>query len=527
MRRILLALLLLGGIVPASFAKAWYSETLPEIVAALEAGEVTSVQLVQQYLARIERLDRSGPTLNAVLSINPRALQEAKRLDELRALGQVLGDLHGVPILLKDNIESRDPLPTTAGSLALKDNQTGVDAPLVSGLRSLGAIVLGKANLSEWANFRSQSSMSGWSALGGQTRNPHMLDRNPCGSSSGSGSGVAASLTAAAVGTETNGSVICPASVNGIVGFKPTVGLVSSERIVPVAPTQDTAGPMTKSVMGAAMMLNAMDTVDVNYAKALPESSLQDVRIGVMRAFQGEDASIRPMFEKAMSTLEAAGAELVIITEINPLPSDFLAASFKVLLYEFKDSINRYLPNTTSATKSLADLIAFNQKTEREMALFDQSIFLLANDMAGLKSDGYKDARALTFKATREDGIDFYLREYEVDLLVAPSGSIAPRIDAINGDVWPGFAGIGWMAAIAGYPHATVPMGTVKELPMGLSFIASAGDDLKVLKAAFNYEQASQARVVPKFCASSSDLPSVAAGLRRLPLPHSDTKRTE
>lgn len=515
MRRIVLGVLLMTGIVPLSLAREWHNETLPEIVAGLESGEVTSVQLVQQYLVRIEQLDRSGPMLNAVLSVNPQALQDAKRMDALRTQGKVKGALHGVPILLKDNIESKDPLPTTAGSLALKDNQTGRDAPLVASLRSQGAIVLGKSNLSEWANFRSQSSMSGWSALGGQTRNPHMLDRNPCGSSSGSGSGVAASLTAAAVGTETNGSVICPASVNGIVGFKPTVGLVSAERVVPISPPQDTAGPMTRSVLGAAMMLDAMDSAEINYVEAIRASSLDGVSIGVMEAFFGEDASIRPLLKKAMSDLEAAGAELVVIDERNPLPNEFQAAGFRVLLYEFKDAINRYLPSTSSDMKSLTDLIAFNQKTPRELALFDQSIFLLANEMAGLESKGYKDDRALIDNATQTDGIDFYLKEYKVDILVAPSGSIAPRIDAINGDIWSGFAGIGWMAAVAGYPHATVPIGTVAALPIGLSFIAGAGEDLKVLEAAFNYEQASHARVEPKLHASSSDLPSIAEGLRR------------
>ena len=494
-------------------AASWHDKTLPEIAAGLAAGEVTSAQLVEEYLARIEAIDRNGPTLNAVLAINPNALADAQRADRQRQQGVVAGPLHGVPILLKDNIESLDPLATTVGSLSMVHNITGRDAPLVAGLRAQGAIVLGKSNLSEWANFRSQASMSGWSALGGQTRNPHMLDRNPCGSSSGSGAGIAASLAAGAVGTETNGSIICPASVNGIVGFKPTVGLISAEGIVPISPTQDTAGPMSKSVMGAAMLLGAMDSTDIDYPAALKGADLTSVRIGVLRAFQGQDVSILPLFDQAIAVLAEQGAQVVEIPTAKPMPDGFQAAAFSVLLHEFKASLNQYLFTGKSKMRSLADVIAFNRASPRELLLFDQSIFLMAQNTQGTQSKPYREARALISKATREEGIDYFLSEYEVDILIAPSGQVAPRIDPVNGDIWADFAGIGWMAAIAGYPHATVPMGTVRRLPIGVSFIAPAGADLEVLKAAYVYEQASNQRVIPGYLPSAGVIPEIAPAL--------------
>lgn len=501
--------------VPDHRATAWSSNTLPELAAALRAGEVTSEELVQGYLDRIERIDRHGPNLRAVLALNREALNESRALDRLRAQDQILGPLHGIPILLKDNIASKEPLPTTAGSYALKDNVTNRDAPLVAGLREQGAIILGKTNLSEWANFRSQASMSGWSGLGGQVKNPHMLDRNPCGSSSGSGVAVAASLAAAAIGTETNGSVICPATVNGIVGFKPTVGVVSQQFIVPISPTQDTAGPMTKTVTGAAMLLGAMDALDFDYVARLDAEFLQGKRIGVARFAVGTDTSIQPIFDEALRVLESVGAELVEIDSGYEMPADFKALTFDVLLYEFKHSINQYLTHAPPevVSRSLADLIQFNLIHPRELALFDQSIFEAAQLKGPLSDEVYQKARAVTFLATRDKGIDRYLEEYGVDLLVAPSGVPAPRRDPINGDVWPPFVGIGWMAAVAGYPHATVPMGTVGELPIGLSFIGTAGDDAGVLASAFAYEQASLQRVEPAFLANAETLADIGDAL--------------
>jgi len=349
--------------------------TLPEIAEALAAGETTSEALVSEYLERIKQVDRAGPTLQAVLTINPNALADARASDARRASGEALGALDGVPILLKDNIESADPLPTTAGSLALKDNVTGRDSPLVAGLRAQGAIILGKTNLSEWANFRSDYSMSGWSALGGQTRNPHMLDRNPCGSSSGSGAGVAASLAAGAVGTETNGSIICPSNVNGIVGFKPTVGLVSQQYIVPISATQDTAGPMTKSVKGAAMMLSAMATGEAktDYAAALDAQSLKGTRVGVARFAQGNNPATIARFDAALHELEAAGA---ILVELTPPDIDERAlrdAELLVMSHEFKAGMGAYLSNAAPAVevRSLDALISFN----REHADFEMTLF--------------------------------------------------------------------------------------------------------------------------------------------------------
>ena len=339
-------------------ATGWAAKTLPELSDALAAGEITSQALTQTYLTRIEAVDRGGPTLQAILALNPDALAQAKASDTRRAAGTTLGPLDGLPILLKDNIETLDPVATTAGALALKDNVTGRDSPLVAGLRAQGAVILGKTNLSQWANFRSNNSISGWSALGGQVRNPHMLDRSPCGSSSGSGAAVAASLTAGAVGTETNGSVICPANVNGVVGFKPTVGLVSAQYIVPISPSQDTAGPMTKTVMGAAMMLDAMadQTGKASFASMIDAGSLQGRRIGVMRFAEGSNPDIKTRFAAALTVLEAAGAELVEIDSFEPDAENFWGDALLVLEYEFKASLNEYLSRCcTRCHRPLAD----------------------------------------------------------------------------------------------------------------------------------------------------------------------------
>ena len=493
----------------------WIERSLPEIARALADGDVTSEALVQVYLTRIEQIDRDGPRLQSIISLNPNALDEARELDRERNAGDADGRLHGVPILLKDNIESREPIPTTAGSFALIDNVSLEDAPLVAGLRREGALILGKTNLSEWANFRSEASMSGWSAVGGQVKNLHMLDRNPCGSSSGSGAAVAAFLAAGAVGTETNGSVICPATVNGVVGFKPTVGLVSQARIVPIAFTQDTAGPMTRSVRGAAMMLAAMDDSDVDYEVGLDADYLDGRRIGVARFSVGRDRSIWPLFDEALATLEELGAEIVEIEDELPRPDGYQGIGYQILLYEFKATINEYLANTPDDVdvRSLEELIAFNDANERELVLFDQSILEAARDVGSLEDEVYRSARATMDTATRGAGIDRYLLDHDVELLIAPSGIPSARIDPINGDVWPPFVGIGAIAAIAGYPHATVPMGTVHALPVGLSFIGTAGADAEVLAAAYAYEQASQKRATPRFLASAEALAEISDGL--------------
>ena len=495
--------------------------SLPEVVAALNSGEISSQALVKLYLERIELVDNNGPKLQSIISLNPDALENAKKLDEMRAAGQILGALHGVPVLLKDNIESKDAMPTTAGALALKDNVTGRDSPLVAGLRAQGAIILGKTNLSQWANFRSEGSMSGWSALGGQVRNPHMLDRNPCGSSSGSGAATAASLAAASVGTETNGSVICPSNANGIVGFKPTVGIVPQQHIIPISVSQDTAGPMTKTVMGAALMMNAMATTtpDTDYSAGLTKDALKGVRVGVLNFAAGQSKPILAHFKTAMNDLKAAGAILVDIDERPASPEQFGKMSYDILKYEFKDGINEYLASTSEAqvtTRNLQQLIAYNQAhKEIELALFDQSIFDASQAMDSLESEEYLTALETVQKATGQDGIDKLLQQYNVQVLVAPSGLTVPRVDPINGDVWPSdWPGFGGHAARAGYPHATVPMGGIHAISVGLSFIGGKNSDADILAYAYGYEQRSMRRLEPQYLKNAEDIPFIAEAMQ-------------
>jgi amidase len=498
----------------------WLAKSLPEIAEGLQTGQVRSVELVMAYQARIEQIDRNGPTLQSVLALNPTALDDAMDSDERRQLGKGWGPLDGVPILLKDNIESLDPVATTAGALALKDNVTGRDSPLVAGLRAQGAIILGKTNLSQWANFRSNDSMSGWSALGGQVRNPHMLDRNPCGSSSGSGAAAAASLAAGTVGTETNGSVICPSNVNGIVGFKPTVGLVPQDYIVPISHSQDTAGPMTKTVRGAAMMLTAMASLEptIDYAASLDAGSLAGKRVGVMRFAQGSNEDIHTRFNAALAVLEAQGAELVEIDTFAPDAENFWGDALSVLQYEFKHTLDAYLADTpeTVTTRSLAEVIAFNEaNAEIELALFDQDLLIASDAMGPLTEEGYTNALAAVQSASREKGIDKLLSDHNVDMLVSPSGPVSPRIDPVNGDNWPAWAGAGYLAAIAGYPHITVPMGDVHGVPIGFSIMGAKDADADILSWGYAYEQASQMRVEPQYLPGAEARPEIAAAMTR------------
>jgi amidase len=497
------------------------AKSLPEITDALQQGEISSTALVELYLARIKAIDQQGPRLQSVLSINPDALAEAMKLDELSAKGTLKGPLHGIPILLKDNIESSDNMPTTAGALALKDNITGRDSPLVAGLRAQGAIILGKTNLSQWANFRSKSSMSGWSALGGQVRNPHMLDRNPCGSSSGSGAATAASLAAATVGTETNGSVICPSNANGIVGFKPTVGIVPQEYIVPISVSQDTAGPMTKTVKGAAMMMNAMATTtpDIDYTAKLNNQALKGVRVGVLNFATGSSAPITQLFNAALADLETAGAILVYIEDRPATPVDNDKLAYDLLKFEFKDGLNTYLASTSPEqvkTRSLQELIAFNQQhKDIELTLFDQSIFVASQAMGTLDSSVYKHALKVTQKTAREEGINKLLTENKVNVLVAPTGPVVPRVDPINGDIWPNsWPGYGSPAARAGYPHITVPMGAVHSLSVGLSLIGNKNTDADVLAYAYAYEQQSMRRLEPQYLSNAEELDEISKAMK-------------
>lgn len=497
----------------------WIAKSLPEIADGLQSGQVRSVDLVLAYQARIEQIDQNGPTLQSVLTLNPTALDDARDSDERRMLGKGWGPLDGVPILLKDNIESLDPVATTAGALALKDNITGRDSPLVAGLRAQGAIILGKTNLSQWANFRSNESLSGWSALGGQVRNPHMLDRNPCGSSSGSGAAAAASLAAGAVGTETNGSIICPSNVNGVVGFKPTVGVVPQQYIIPISHSQDTAGPMTKTVKGAAMMLTAMAGMDasIDYAAGLDTASLSGKRVGVMRFAQGSNVDIHARFDVALAVLEAQGAELVEIDTFDPDAENFWGDALSVLEYEFRHTLNAYLSDTPDsvATRSLAELIAFNEaNADIELALFDQDLLESSEAKGPLTDEAYLNALAAVQSATREKGIDKLLAEHSVDMLVSPSGPVSPRVDPINGDTWPSWAGAGYLAAIAGYPHITVPMGDVHGVPVGFSIMGAKDADAEILSWGYAYEQASQMRVEPQYLANAEARPEIAAAMK-------------
>ena len=417
----------------------------------------------------------------------------------------------GMPILLKDNIETAD-MPTTAGSLALVDNAPGRDAPLVARLRAEGAVILGKTNLSEWANIRSSNSTSGWSAVGGLTRNPHALDRNTCGSSSGSGAAVAAGLAPAAIGTETDGSITCPAAINGIVGFKPTVGLVSRTHIVPISHSQDTAGPMTRTVEDAAIVLNAIagsdpldaataeaDARKVDYRAALDAGSLRGARIGVARFLTGYSPKTDAVFEANLQTMREAGAVIVEITD-GPDMNAIGGAELEVLLFELKSDLNAYLASTDPAqvsTRTLADVIAFNERTPRELALFGQELFIQAEAKGGLNDPAYVEAREASLRLAGAEGIDRLMREHDVVALIAPTTGPAWTTDVINGDHYAGAAST--LPAVAGYPHLTVPMGFVDGLPVGMSFIAGKWEDARVLSLGYAFEQLTQAMRPPSF----------------------------
>ncbi len=490
-------------------------ESIAQLQAALDEGATTSEELVRAYLERIEALDRNGPALGAVISLNPDAIEQAKALDRERKEHGARGPLHGIPILLKDNIESADEMPTTAGSLALASNITRRDAPIVANLRAAGAIILGKTNLSEWANFRSEHSISGWSAVGGFTKNPHVLDRSPCGSSSGSAVAVAAGFAPASVGTETDGSVTCPAAMNGVVGLKPTLGLLSAQRIVPIAHSQDTAGPFGTNVRDVALLLDAMvgdapacdgsliGCARGDYLGVLKREALQGKRIGVLRFKNPRQPQIAPVYDKALAVLRDAGATLIEVDE--PEMDAIYAAEDTVLHYEFKADLNAYLESLPDAvkTRSLEQLIAFNAAEPREMQWFAQEIFVKSNATAGVHDQSYLRALAESKRAAGAEGIDRLLSEHDLDLLVAPTTGTAWRIDLVNGDQFPG--SFTTLPAVSGYPHLTVPMGEVQKLPLGLSFIGPAWSEAELLGAGYAFE----ARA--KLALKASFFPSIEA----------------
>jgi amidase len=487
--------------------------SLGDIAAAFTDGRLTSRQLTEMYLARIDRLDRRGPMLGAVIELNARALEMAAELDAERKSRGPRGPLHGVPILIKDNVETSDRMMSTVGSLAMLGWYAPKDAPVIARLRAAGAVILGKTNLSEWANFRSTHSLSGWSGRGGQTRNPYATDRSPSGSSSGSAVAVSANLCALAVGTETNGSIVSPASVNGIVGLKPTVGLVSRRGIAPISHSQDTAGPLARSVRDAAVLLGAMagldaadaasaavgDRFESDYARYIDHEGLRGARLGVARKFFADNTPLNGFLDGCIETLRNAGAVIIDPADL-PTHGTTAAAETEVLLYEFKADLNAYLRRLplTFPVRSLAALIQFNEANkEREMPFFDQELLRRAQLKGPLTDKAYTEARAFCLKATRGNGIDAVLAEHKLDAIVALTAGPAWLIDPINGDADSG--GCSSPAAIAGYPHISVPAGLWRDLPIGLSFFGAAFSEPTLIKLASGFESVANARVPPRF----------------------------
>src|SRR5580658_552266 len=486
--------------------------TIDQLQAKMASGEYSAVSITKLYLKRIDAIDRKGPALNAVIEINPDALTIAAAMDAERKAGKVRGPLHGIPVLIKDNINSGDKMMTTAGSLALDGHHAAKDAFIVGQLRAAGAVLLGKTNLSEWANFRSSRSTSGWSSRGGQTKNPYLLARNPSGSSAGSGSSVSANLCVVAIGTETNGSVVSPSSCNGIVGIKPTVGLLSRSGIIPISATQDTAGPMARTVRDAALLLGALAGVDPDdsvtaeskdkthsdYTSFLDPGALKGKRIGVEKSFLANGhEGVLALFQDALTLLKAQGATIVEV-ELQKQLGDAGSVEGTILQYEFKDGLNKYLATAADArVRSLADVIAFNrQNAGKAMPYFKQETLEKSDTRGGLDSAEYTEAlkKLLTARTT----IDDLIRLNQLDAICGTTNGVAPCIDLISGDyrTGPGFAG---PAAMAGYPHITVPMGTVMELPVGISFVGGAYTEPQLLGIAYGYEQASKKRVSPGF----------------------------
>ncbi|GAB3552507.1 amidase [Spirosoma fluminis] len=484
--------------------------TVSDLQKKMQSGEYTSEEITQLYLDRIEAIDKKGPGLNAVIEVNPDALKIAKAMDEERKAGKVRGPMHGIPVLVKDNIDTGDQMMTTAGSLALEGHKAAKDAFIVAQLRKAGAVILGKTNLSEWANFRSTRSSSGWSSRGGQTRNPYVLDRNPSGSSSGSGSAASANLCAVAVGTETDGSIIAPSSHSGLVGLKPTVGLVSRSGIIPISKTQDTAGPMTRTVTDAAILLSALAGVDpadtvtlesggksaTDYTQFLKADALRGKRIGVEKSFLKGHEAVVGLYKEAIGVLKKQGATVVEIELMKGL-GETGGAEFTMLQYEFKDGLNRYLSTANAKVKSLADVIAFNKQNEaKAMPFFKQETLESSEAKGDLTSKEYTDALAKT--RTWRQRIDQLMAANKLDAIVGTSIGFAGCIDLINGDYDTGFY-FCQPAAMAGYPHLTVPMGNVHGLPVGFSFIASAYQEGPLLALGYAYEQASKKRERPTF----------------------------
>jgi amidase len=483
--------------------------TVMQLQDGMRTGKTSAVALTQAYLNRIKSIDQQGPRLNSVLEINPDALSDAAVLDKERKQGKVRGPLHGVPVLVKDNINTAGKMMTTAGSLALMGNYAKEDAFIIAKLRAAGAVILGKTNLSEWANFRSSHSSSGWSSRGGQTKNPYMLDRSPSGSSSGSGAATAANLCAIAIGTETDGSIVCPSSVNGLVGIKPTVGLLSRTGIIPISATQDTAGPMARNLQDAVVLLGALTGVDphdpatagsksfTDYTQFLDKNGLKGKKIGVESShFDAQKPGLTALLEGAIKVLEAQGATVVKVDVFEALKV-LGHSEYQVLLYEFKDGVNKYLATTNLKVRTLTDVIAFNRTNkDKAMPFFDQDELLESNEKGDLSSQAYIDALA-TARSSRKILTDL-MSNKQLDALIGITCAPAGCIDLINGDYDTG-ASFSTPAAVTGFPHITVPMGQLYGLPVGLSFMAKPYEEPALISMAFAYEQASKMRKAPGF----------------------------
>ncbi len=488
-------------------------KTIAELQKAMEEGTYTARTLTQLYLDRIEQIDRNGPGLHAAIEVNPDALKIADQLDKERQQKGPRGPMHGIPVLIKDNIDTADQMHTTAGSLALAEHIAAEDAFIVARLREAGAVLLGKTNLSEWANFRSTHSSSGWSSRGGQTRNPYSTDRSTSGSSSGSGAAVAANLCAVAIGTETDGSILSPSSINGVVGVKPTVGLLSRSGIIPISKTQDTAGPMARTVTDAAILLSALTGVDPNdpatagqeshpdYTKFLDIDGLKGATIGVERSYFGYSSQVDALMEEAIVLLRKMGAQVIDPAPLAP-DLNFGDDEFEVLLYEFKDGLNAYFAGLPAGApvRSLKDLIEFNEKNkEKMMPFFGQEILIMAEKKGPLTDKAYQKALANCRRKSREMGIDATLQKYKLDALVVPTDTPGWVIDHITGDNYVMSKASYSIAAVAGYPGVSVPLGQVLGMPVGITFFGTAYSEPTLLRLAYAFEQANQGRRAPTF----------------------------
>lgn len=500
-------------VVPAVKSdNSWLEEmTINNLQEGYRQGKFTVREVVSAYLDRINAIDRSGPSLNSIIIVNPDALQIAGQLDKELADGKATGPLFGVPVVIKDNISTHDRMPNTAGATALRNSYPATDSWVAQKLREAGAVIIAKSNLSEWANFRAMISTSGWSGVGGLTKNPYVLDRNPCGSSSGSGVAVSANLTMVAIGTETNGSIVCPSNNNGIVGLKPTVGLISRTGIIPISFTQDTPGPMGRSVEDVAICLGALTGIDTSdsktvasegrsvtdYTRSLKADGLKGKRIGYLKGSADFLPKVDLLMKQAIESLKQNGAEVIEVEP--PKSSGYENASFEVMLYEFKDGLNKYFAGLGPdvPVKNIRDLIRFNLTDSVELRYFDQKLLEMADQKGDLNSPEYRSALETMQKATRQEGIDKLMDLNKLDALIAPTGSPAWKTDLILGDHFMG--GSSSLAAISGYPAITVPMGFIENLPVGITFFGKAWSEPVLIELAYSYEQATKHRKAPKY----------------------------